>query len=53
MPLAPSDLSRPEYEKGVSCHQCIALHDEARRERFRERQKQVELAQARGESHMG
>ncbi|MEO1563455.1 MAG: rhodanese-related sulfurtransferase [Pseudomonadota bacterium] len=53
MPLAPNDLLRPEYEKGVSCHQCIDLHSEERRNRFRERQKQVELAAERGANHIG
>ncbi|MEM0978033.1 MAG: rhodanese-related sulfurtransferase [Pseudomonadota bacterium] len=53
MPLAPEDLRRPEYEKGVSCHQCISLHDDDRRDRFRERQKQVELAASRGGTHIG
>lgn len=53
MPLAPSDFERPEYEHGVSCHQCIDHHDEDRKARFRERQKQVTLAQARGTKHMG
>ena len=53
MPLAPEDFDRPEYEKGVSCHKCIEAHSEDRRARFRERQKQVELAAKRGESHIG
>lgn len=52
-PLAPEDLKRAEYEEGVSCHQCLHEHDEARRERFRERQRQIERAKARGERHMG
>lgn len=53
MPLAPEDFDRPEYEKGVSCHQCIDTHDEDRKTRFRERQKQVELAAKRGSQHIG
>ncbi len=53
MPLAPADFGRPEFEKGVSCHQCIDDHDEDRKERFRERQKQVELAAKRGTTHIG
>ena len=53
MPLAPADLSRPEFEKGVSCHLCIDDTDEARKTRFRERQKQVELAASRGKHHIG
>jgi UPF0176 protein len=52
-PISDDDLARPEYEKGVSCHQCIDEYDEARRERFRERQKQVMLSQMRGEQHIG
>ncbi|PLS20097.1 rhodanese-related sulfurtransferase [Neptunicoccus cionae] len=53
MPLAPEDFARPEYEKGVSCHQCIDSHSEERKERFRERQKQVALAEKRGKQHIG
>ena len=51
-PLAPEDLKRPEYEEGVSCHQCMAEHTDADRERFRERQKQIALSRARGERHL-
>jgi UPF0176 protein len=53
MPLAPEDFTKPEFEKGVSCHQCINDHDEDRKERFRERQKQVMLAEKRGVQHIG
>ncbi|TNE69599.1 MAG: rhodanese-related sulfurtransferase [Rhodobacteraceae bacterium] len=52
-PIRPEDKRRPEYEEGVSCHQCIDEYDEARKERFRERQKQIALAKARGERHFG
>ena len=51
-PLLPEDTNRPEYEKGVSCHQCLSEHSDADRARFRERQKQIELAKARGEHHL-
>jgi UPF0176 protein len=53
MPLAPEDFDRPEYEHGITCHLCIDTHDEDRKERFRERQKQVELAKKRGTQHIG
>ncbi len=53
MPLAPEDFDRPEYEKGVSCHRCVDQTDEDRKTRFRERQKQVELAEKRGAKHIG
>ena len=52
-PILPEDKSRPEYEDGVSCHQCLDEFDEGRRERFRERQKQMALARSRGERHLG
>ncbi|WP_091431867.1 oxygen-dependent tRNA uridine(34) hydroxylase TrhO [Aliiroseovarius sediminilitoris] len=52
-PILPDDKNRPEFEDGVSCHQCIDEFEEARRDRFRERQKQMALARARGERHLG
>ncbi|MCA0042065.1 oxygen-dependent tRNA uridine(34) hydroxylase TrhO [Celeribacter litoreus] len=52
-PILPEDKERPEFEQGVSCHQCYDEIDEARRERFRERQKQIALSAARGERHIG
>jgi UPF0176 protein len=52
-PISQADRTRPEFELGVSCHQCLHEHDEPRRVRFRERQKQVELAASRGMQHIG
>ena len=51
-PILPEDQSRPEYEAGVSCHQCIDETSDADKDRFRERQKQIALARARGEVHL-
>lgn len=48
-PILPEDRSRPEFELGVSCHNCIDVTSEADKTRFRERQKQMRLAQARAE----
>ncbi len=53
MPLAPEDFDRPEFEHGVTCHQCINDHSEERKESFRERQKQIRLAEERGTTHIG
>lgn len=50
-PLTPEELEKPEYEKGVSCSHCIGETTEEDRGRFRERQKQVDLAVSRGENH--
>jgi len=52
-PLAPEDLARPEYEEGVSCHRCAEEYSQERRARFRERQRQIDLARTRGERHLG
>lgn len=52
-PLRPEDRNHPAYEQGVSCHQCVAETTEADKERFRERQKQIALAKARGTHHIG
>ncbi|MGR3291725.1 MAG: oxygen-dependent tRNA uridine(34) hydroxylase TrhO [Paracoccaceae bacterium] len=53
MPILPADKNRPEYEQGVSCHLCADQTTEAAKGRFRERQKQVALSEARGEKHIG
>ncbi|QIE40984.1 rhodanese-related sulfurtransferase [Rhodobacteraceae bacterium SC52] len=52
-PILPEDKNRPEYEAGVSCHQCITETTESDKARFRERQKQMTLARERGEQHLG
>lgn len=51
-PILPEDRQRPEYEEGVSCHHCAAETSDADKMRFRERQKQIALARARGEAHL-
>jgi UPF0176 protein len=51
-PILPEDCTRPEYEDGVSCHQCADETSDADKGRFRERQKQIALAKARGMKHM-
>ena len=52
-PILPNDKTRPEFELGVSCHQCLDETSDDDKARFRERQKQVALAAARGEVHVG
>ena len=51
-PILPEDKSRAEFEYGVSCHQCIEETSDWDKKRFRERQKQVRLAEERGERHL-
>ncbi len=52
-PILPEDKARAEYEPGVSCHNCASENDEAKKARFRERQRQMDLARARGTQHLG
>ncbi|WP_092065182.1 rhodanese-related sulfurtransferase [Poseidonocella pacifica] len=51
-PILPEDRARPAYEEGVSCHLCIDETSAADKARFRERQKQIALARARGDRHL-
>ncbi|GAA4227710.1 UPF0176 protein [Sagittula marina] len=51
-PILPEDRARPEYEHGVSCHLCVEETSDEDKARFRERQKQIALAHARGERHL-
>jgi UPF0176 protein len=53
MPLTQAQKQHPAYEAGISCEHCIDSHSEADRLRFRERQKQIKLARARGQTHIG
>jgi len=52
-PLTPQDREHSAYEPGVACHHCIDETSAQDKERFRERQKQMLLARARGERHLG
>ncbi len=52
-PIVPEDRNHPAFEQGVSCHQCIDETTEADKARFRERQKQMQLAKERGTHHIG
>ncbi|MGB2318381.1 MAG: rhodanese-like domain-containing protein, partial [Litorivicinaceae bacterium] len=52
-PITDEDKRRSEFVVGVQCHQCVDEHSDAQRERFRMRQKQIDLAKSRGERHIG
>ncbi|MCG7489175.1 rhodanese-related sulfurtransferase [Vibrio sp. Of14-4] len=53
LPITQHDMESPSYEKGVSCPKCVDKHTDEQKARFREREKQVQLANTRGESHVG
>ena len=52
-PLTEVERAAPEFEDGVSCPHCIDEFTDSDRARFRERQRQVALAEARGARHLG
>ena len=52
-PITKADKTRSEFVMGVQCHHCIDEYSDAQRERFLMRQQQIELAESRGERHVG
>jgi UPF0176 protein len=52
-PLSEADRARPEFEEGVACHRCTEEFTPDDRARFRERRRQMELAEARDGRHLG
>jgi len=52
-PITDEDKEHPHYEKGASCPRCYGMKNSSQVSRYREREKQVQLAKSRGESHIG
>ncbi len=52
-PITEEDKQSKKYQKGVSCPHCHDLTTEEQRAHFAEREKQMQLAKARGEKHIG
>jgi len=52
-PITDEDKQHPHYEKGVSCPRCHGSRSEIQVSRYRERERQIQLAKARGEEHIG
>ncbi len=53
MPITDEDKKSPHYVKGESCPHCYDKISDIQRARFHEREKQAQLAKARGEHHIG
>jgi len=53
LPITEEDKLNIKYEQGVSCHSCYDKKTDEQRNRFAERERQVQLAKARGEEHIG
>ena len=52
-PLTEAAKASPLYERGVSCSCCYARTTEEQKSGYRQRQKQVDLAETRKQSHIG
>ncbi len=53
LPITEDDKASDQYIQGVSCPHCYDKTSEKQRQRFLEREKQMRLAEKRGEIHMG
>ena len=53
MPITEKEKESKYYQPGLACHHCYDMVADERKQRFAERQKQVELARERGEDHIG
>ena len=52
-PVSQAERAAPSYEVGVACPACFGTKTEAQRRGFAERQRQVQLARARAQPHVG
>ncbi len=52
-PVGPEDIKSEKYIEGIACPHCHDSLSEERKARSAERQKQIALAEARGEKHIG
>jgi len=53
LPITEDDKKSDKYVQGVSCPHCFDALTDEQRERFMEREKQMQLARSRGEEHIG
>jgi UPF0176 protein len=53
MPITEQDKLSEHYQQGVSCHHCYDKHSRDQVQRYAERERQMQLAQERGEPHIG
>lgn len=53
LPITEADKASERYIEGVTCPRCFDTQTPEQRERFMERQRQIQLAKARNEEHIG
>ncbi|GGI76767.1 rhodanese-related sulfurtransferase [Shewanella gelidii] len=52
-PITAEDMQSEDYLQGIQCPHCVGTHSEEQMQRFQERERQMQLAKSRGESHLG
>ena len=52
-PITETDKKHAHYQSGVSCPRCFETLSDRQKQRFTEREKQMQLAKERGEKHLG
>ena len=52
-PITEEEKISADYLQGVSCPHCIDSYSDEQRERFKQRELQMQLAKHRGEDHLG
>lgn len=52
-PLTLCDRERTEYERGVACYYCTSIQTDKQKASARERKHQIDLARAKGKTHLG
>lgn len=52
-PITEHDKQHPHYQQGISCHHCHAEQTPEQRQRYQERERQMQLAKERGAAHLG
>jgi len=53
MPVGAADRASPLYVEGISCPACHDARDATQRAGYAERERQMRLAEARGQTHVG
>ena len=53
MPISDADKNNEYFIQGKSCHHCYNVSSVKQKERFKERQKQIQLSKNRNERHVG
>jgi UPF0176 protein len=53
LPITKEEQTSEKYLEGISCPHCFDTHTLDQRQRYEERQRQMELSKERGEAHIG